>query len=124
MLDQSRNHVAPTIYAAIELSKKSWVVAILRPERDQPSIHRIKGGALSELIAKLRAAACNGERLRVCYTRRATTGFGLPARWARRDHMLGSRSSQPASQSQGAQSQDRQDRCPDARTSDRRRRPR
>jgi len=81
MLDQSRNHVAPTIYAAIELSKKSWVVAILRPERDQPSIHRIKGGALSELIAKLRAAACNGERLRVCYTRRATTGFGLPARW-------------------------------------------
>jgi transposase len=67
MLDQAHNHSAPTIYAAIELSKKTWVVAILRPQRDQPSIHRIKGGALPELISKLRAAAYNGERLLVCY---------------------------------------------------------
>jgi hypothetical protein len=27
-----------TVYAAIELSKKSWVVAIARPDRDRPSI--------------------------------------------------------------------------------------
>ena len=35
-----------TVYAAIELSKKSWVVAIAHPDRDRPSIHRIAGGNL------------------------------------------------------------------------------
>ena len=43
------------------------MVAILQPIRDQPSIHRIKGGALSDLITKLRSATRAGERLIVCY---------------------------------------------------------
>jgi hypothetical protein len=36
MLDQNAKHPAPTVYAAIELSKKSWIVAIMQPTRDQP----------------------------------------------------------------------------------------
>ncbi|NDB69478.1 MAG: IS110 family transposase [Methylocystaceae bacterium] len=67
MLDHTHQNTKPTIYAAIELSKKSWVVAILRPNKDQPSIHRVKGGDVSELIAKLRGAAAHGERLLICY---------------------------------------------------------
>jgi transposase len=56
-----------TLYAAIELSKKSWVVSIARPDRDQPSIHRIAGGNLSALIDRLRSAAKNIARIIVCY---------------------------------------------------------
>ena len=58
-----------TVYAAIELSKKSWVVAIARPDRDRPSIHRIGGGNLADLIGRLRKAAAAGEeqRIVVCY---------------------------------------------------------
>jgi transposase len=36
-----------TVYAAIELSKKRWVVAIAHPHRDRPSTHRIAGGNLA-----------------------------------------------------------------------------
>ena len=67
MLDQAHQYPASTVYAAIELSKKSWVVAIMQPARDQPSIHRIKGGAFSDLVTRLRAATRRGERLLVCY---------------------------------------------------------
>jgi len=56
-----------TLYAAIELSKKSWVVSIARPDRDQPSIHRIAGGNFSALIDRLRSAAKNMGRILVCY---------------------------------------------------------
>jgi transposase len=52
-----------TIYAAIELSKKSWVVAIAHPNRDRPSIHRIAGGNLADLIGRLHKAA--GEKQRI-----------------------------------------------------------
>ena len=67
MLDQVHNRPISTVYAAIELSKKSWVVAIMHPAKGQPSIHRIKAGALADLLVKLRAATRNGERLLVCY---------------------------------------------------------
>src|SRR6266404_5285410 len=56
-----------TVYAAIELSKKSWVVAIARPARDRPSIHRIAGGNLADLIGRLRKAAGEKQRIVVCY---------------------------------------------------------
>src|SRR6201987_5781835 len=56
-----------TVYAAIELSKKSWVVAIARPDRDRPSIHRIAGGNLADLIGRLRKAAGEKQRVVVCY---------------------------------------------------------
>jgi hypothetical protein len=35
MHDSTRSKT--TVYVAIELSKKSWVVAIARPDRDRPS---------------------------------------------------------------------------------------
>src|ERR1700740_3193630 len=59
--------VKTTVYAAIELSKKSWVVAIARPDRDRPSIHRIAGGNLADLIGRLRKAAGEKQRIVVCY---------------------------------------------------------
>ena len=34
----------PTIYAALELSKNSWLLALQSPGRDNPSLHPIKGG--------------------------------------------------------------------------------
>ena len=62
-------HVEPskTVYAAIGVSKKSWVVGVLRPDRAQPSIHRIAGGDLATLIVRLKTAAKDAERMIVCY---------------------------------------------------------
>ena len=45
-----------TLYAALELSKNSWLLAIQSPGRDNPSLHPIKGGDADGLIAKLDAA--------------------------------------------------------------------
>ncbi len=45
-----------TVYAALELSKNSWLLAIQLPDRDNPSLHPIKGGDAEGLIAKLGAA--------------------------------------------------------------------
>jgi transposase len=56
-----------TVYAAIELSKKSWVVGIAHPDRDRPSIHRIAGGNLAELIGRLRKTAREKQRIVGCY---------------------------------------------------------
>ena len=41
MLDQTAHNPIPSVYAAIELSKKSWVIAIMQPAKDQPSVYRI-----------------------------------------------------------------------------------
>ena len=46
----------PSIYAALELSKNSWLLAIQVPGRDNPSLHPIKGGDGEGLMAKLCAA--------------------------------------------------------------------
>ena len=40
-------------YAALELSKNSWLLAIQLPDRDYPSLHLITGGDAEGLIAKL-----------------------------------------------------------------------
>jgi len=45
-----------TLYAALELSKNSWLLAIQFPGRDSPSLHPIKGGDADGLMAKLDAA--------------------------------------------------------------------
>ena len=66
-IDQSGVESRATIYAAIELSKKSWIVAIAHPDRDRPSIHRIAGGNLPELVRRLRKAAETTLRILVCY---------------------------------------------------------
>jgi transposase len=59
--------VRETVYAAIELSKKTWVLGIATPDRDRPSIHRTSGGNIAELVSRLRAAAKNNRRILVCY---------------------------------------------------------
>ncbi len=56
-----------TVYAAIELSKKTWVLGIAPPDRDRPSIHRISGGNIAELVNRLRVAGRNNRRILVCY---------------------------------------------------------
>ncbi len=45
-----------TLYAALELSKSSWLLAIQIPGRDNPSLHPIRGGDTGGLMAKLDAA--------------------------------------------------------------------
>jgi hypothetical protein len=40
----------------LELSKKSWLLAIQFPDREQPSVYSIKGGDTEKLMAKLTAA--------------------------------------------------------------------
>ena len=44
-----------SIHAALELSKNSWLLAIQSPERDNPSLHPIRGGNAEGLMAKLDA---------------------------------------------------------------------
>jgi transposase len=56
-----------TVYAAIELSKKTWVLGIAHPDRDRPSIHRVCGGNITELVSRLSVAARNNRRILVCY---------------------------------------------------------
>src|SRR5215471_2742579 len=56
-----------TVYAAIELSKKSWVLGIARPDRDRPSIHRLTGGDIGALVRRLRGATVQDQRIVVCY---------------------------------------------------------
>lgn len=56
-----------TVYAAIELSKKTWMLGIAHPDRDRPSIHRVCGGNIMELVSRLRLAARNKRRILVCY---------------------------------------------------------
>src|ERR1700693_1297765 len=56
-----------TVYAAIELSKKTWMLGIAHPHRDRPSIHRVCGGNIAELVRRLRVAARNNRRILVCY---------------------------------------------------------
>ena len=45
-----------SIYAALELSKNSWLLAIQFPDRDNPSLYPIRGGNAEGLMAKLDAA--------------------------------------------------------------------
>ncbi len=44
------------LYAALEPSKNSWLLALQSPGRDNPSLHPIKGGDTGSLMAKLDAA--------------------------------------------------------------------
>ncbi len=45
-----------SIYAALELSKNGWLLAIQVPGRDNPSLYPIGGGNAEGLMAKLDAA--------------------------------------------------------------------
>src|ERR1700676_4459053 len=45
-----------TLHCALELSKKSWLLAIQFPDGEQPSLYSIEGGNTEKLMAKLIAA--------------------------------------------------------------------
>jgi transposase len=47
---------ANTLNCALELSKKSWLLTIQFPDREQPSLYPIAGGDAEKLMAKLTAA--------------------------------------------------------------------
>src|SRR5215472_685018 len=47
---------ANTLECALEMSKKTWLLAIQFPDREQPSVYTIKGGDAAALLAKLIAA--------------------------------------------------------------------
>lgn len=49
---------ANTLHCALELSKKSWLLAIQFPDREQPSLYQIEGGDTEKLMAKCLAAWC------------------------------------------------------------------
>ena len=73
--------VQETLYAAIELSKKSWLLSIARPDREKPSIYRLPGGDFDALVARLRASAGAVPRIVVCYEA-GYDGFWLARRLA------------------------------------------
>ena len=56
MVNSAATSNEQSIYAALELSKNSWLLAIQVPGRDNPSLHPIKGGDTEGLMAKLDAA--------------------------------------------------------------------
>jgi transposase len=47
---------ASTLHCALELSKKSWLLAIQFPDQEQPSLYSIEGGDAERLMVKLTAA--------------------------------------------------------------------
>ena len=47
---------ANILHCALELSKKSWLLAIQFPDREQPSLYSIESGNTEKLMAKLIAA--------------------------------------------------------------------
>lgn len=113
MASRQNNVVSTTtVYASIELSKKSWVVGIAHPDRDRPSIHRIGGGNVGELLQRLRRAAAENGRILVCYEA-GYDGFWLARSLAKLG--IECRVLDPASiqvNRRGAPGQDRPDRCP------------
>ena len=44
--------VEHTLHAALELSKKSWLLAIQFPDWDNPSLYPIRGGNAAGLMAR------------------------------------------------------------------------
>lgn len=59
---------ANTAYVAIELSKGSWMVGALLPDRDKPSIYRLSGGDTAGLLSRLeRLRHLGASRLVLCF---------------------------------------------------------
>lgn len=56
-----------TVYAAIELSKKNWVISVAHPGQPKPSIYRLPGGDFDALLARLRKVAGSIRRIVICY---------------------------------------------------------
>jgi hypothetical protein len=43
---------ANTLHCALEMSKKTWLLAIQFPDREQPSVYSVKGGGRSSADGK------------------------------------------------------------------------
>ena len=52
-MDRATTAFANTLHCALELSKKSWLLAIQFPDREQPNLYPIEGGNAEKLMAKL-----------------------------------------------------------------------
>ena len=55
-MDRTSCSAVSTLHCGLELSKKSWLLAIQFPDREQPSVYPIGGGDTERLMAKLTAA--------------------------------------------------------------------
>jgi transposase len=55
-----------TIFVAIELSQRSWLVTVHAPDRDRISRHKLDGGDLAGLLALIEAVRSRAERLLGC----------------------------------------------------------
>ncbi|WP_334186337.1 IS110 family transposase [Novosphingobium sp.] len=71
-----------TVYAAIELSKKNWVISVAHPGQPKPSIYRLPGGDFDALVARLRKVAGSIARIVICYEA-GYDGFWLARRLTR-----------------------------------------
>lgn len=59
---------ANTAYVTIDLSKGSWLVGALLPDRDKPSIFRLSGGDAAGLLSRLeRLRHLGANRLVLCF---------------------------------------------------------
>ena len=56
MVNSAATSNEQSIYAALELSKNSWLLALQVPGRDNPSLHPLLGGDAEGLMAMLDAA--------------------------------------------------------------------
>ena len=99
-----------SIHAALELSKKRWLLAIQVPGRNKPSLHPIKGGDGEGLMAKLdaarrRVAKVTGQTptVTLCYERRLLAGTVSRATGHR---VPGDGTGQPTGQPAGAAGED------------------
>ena len=52
----STTSIDNTLFAALELSKSSWLLGVQFPDRAKPSLYPIKGGDTTKLIEKLKAS--------------------------------------------------------------------
>src|SRR6201993_4007786 len=69
---------ANTLECALEMSKKTWLLAIQFPDREQPSVYTIKGGDAAALLAKLIAARDRWAEVRRCAPSLTVTARARP----------------------------------------------
>ena len=88
-VDDARNAAGHTIYAAVEVSRKSWVVALHTPDAGRIGLHTVPAAdtaALAGLIDRARDALECGHGLRprvLCGYEAGYEGFWLARRLAR-----------------------------------------
>src|ERR1700716_371524 len=59
--------VPATLYVALELSRSSWLVALLAPEAQRPSRHKLAAGDVAGLLALISRTQGTAARVCSCY---------------------------------------------------------